>query len=487
MLKDILYRKNTLAMVVVLVVLLMIIAFQALFSWRSINGELSNRQRIETNVKNDRIESLKNEVANIIDNSAPAFEQQLAYPDQMRPLLLNMMRKNPELLGCAVAFVPGYYEEKGRLFSPYAYREDTLLRTKLLTYDYTDFEWYRNVVVNGQKGWCKPYADQDGTYALMSTYSIPLYDDSHRVVAVLTGDLPMSDLTPLEMNDQNVASMRSVIILCLQVLVLLFVAFLAWYTYMNIKLAKAATADKKCFSDELNVALTVQKSLLPTRKVQHQHVSVVASLIPAPKVSGDIYDYEIKGDTLYFCIGDMASSGMGATMAMTIASTAFRTSIVDDDEPAQTMRKINKALMRIEERQMFGTFFVGKLNMQTGSLTSCNGGHFLPIIISSDGLSSLDVVPNVPLGLKEWNFEQQTTQLHLGDMLFLYTDGILESTNGQQQAFGDKRLMLHLKSLSQSAKTPEQIVQHLTTVVGRHQGEDSIANDDLTMMVVSFS
>ena len=256
---------------------------------------------------------------------------------------------------------------------------------------------------------------------------------------------------------------------------------------MNIKLAKAATADKKCFSDELNVALTVQKSLLPTRKVQHQHVSVVASLIPAPKVSGDIYDYEIKGDTLYFCIGDMASSGMGATMAMTIASTAFRTTIVDDDEPAQTMRKINKALMRIEERQMFGTFFVGKLNMQTGSLTSCNGGHFLPIIISSDGLSSLDVVPNVPLGLKEWNFEQQTTQLHLGDMLFLYTDGILESTNGQQQAFGDKRLMLHLKSLSQSAKTPEQIVQHLTTVVGRHQGEDSIANDDLTMMVVSFS
>jgi serine phosphatase RsbU (regulator of sigma subunit) len=397
-----------------------------------------------------------------------------------------MVRKNPQLLGAAVAFVPDYHPELGKLYAPYVYRQYDDIKVQVLNYDYTQFDWYLNAAKKGKRDWCDPYVDQDGTYALMSTYSLTLHDQQGRVAAVLTGDLPMSELSYVTGEIYHKSSMRSIAVLAMQFLAILFILFIGWRAYKNMKKMEEADKEKEDVSEELNIASRLQAVILPQVYPKHERLSMAGSIVPAPQVSGDFYDFTLQDNKLFFCIGDVSTHGLGATLAMLVTRTVYRTSINSQESLALIMGKMNRALTELNEPHMFAMLFMGRLDLATGSLSYCNAGHLPPYRLSGGVATPLDVRANVPLGIRDWEYESQHVLLHPGDTLFLYTAGIVERVNGEEKAFGEKRLALHLKNASEYGDEPKAVLQRVKTALDNYVGDNGALVDDLTMLAVGY-
>ena len=481
------FRYNIGVLMVILLVFLLTTLLQGYFTWKSINDELQNRKRMEANVENERVDVLQHNVEHAINSAMAGFEQSIEDPEAVTQLLIKLIKNNPEILGSAVAFKPDFLPEQNRLYAPYVYRDHGEIRSILLSYDYTIYDWYLNVVKKNEGGWCEPYADQDGTYAIMSTYSVPLRNKDNRIVAVLTADLPMSELSRVTNEIYHQTSMRSIVILAMQVFSILLIIFIAWRAVMGMRNLEQVRKEKERTTYELGTASRIQSAILPKTLLQHEHIGIHAMLEPAEEVSGDFYDYVLDGDQLSFCIGDVATRGLGAAMAMLVTRTAYRTSIRSQHSVAKVVAEMNSALVGINEQQMYATFFAAQLNLTTGVLHYCNAGHLAPVLLSANGQSTaLPTVPNVPLGISEWEFEEQQLQLQSGDTLFLYTDGIVESMNQNKEAFGEKKLMLHLKNSAMSKDSSQAVVSRISTAIHHHLGAENRAVDDLTMLAVQF-
>ncbi len=479
-------RYNIVVLSAILAVFLVITMLQAYFTWTSINDELQNREKMEVNVQNEKIDALKKSVADIVDSSAPAFEQKLDDVEQIKALLLSMVRQNEDLLGATVAFAPDYHPENGRLYAPYVYRMDGNIHTKMLSYDYTQFDWYAVPYKEDKSGWCAPYADQDGTYLLMSTYSVVLHDVSGKKAAILTSDLPMSELSYVTDVIYRKSSLRSIIILSMQIFGILLILFIVWRAVAGMRKMEVIHKENEAISGELSIASELQRAILPTEYPKHDHLDIHASLTPASQVSGDFYDFILHDDKLYFCIGDVSTQGLGAALAMLITRTAYRTTVNRHEQLSVIMNEMNQSLVAINEQHMYATFFAGLLDLSTGRLTYCNAGHLHPYLLSDGEAEQIDISANVPLGITDWDFETQEMQLKHGSTLFLYTDGIIEALNQQQGAFGEKRLALHLRKIAEKDVKPHAVVKHIKTAVSHHLGVDSTAADDLTMLSISY-
>ncbi len=471
----------------ILFILLLNMLLQGYFTWRSISDEQRSRQQIEADVRNEKVDVLKKNVERIVSSSVAAFEQQVESLEQTNRQLLSLLQNNKELLGASVAFKPNYLQDKPRLYAPYVYREGDNIRTKVLTYDYTTFEWYQNALGKPSGSWTKPYAVSESNYTLMMSYSVPLHNSRHQQVAVFTVDLPMSQLNTIDNTPYQRMSNRTMIILAMQVFSILLILFISYRAFVDFRKKETILREQEQVEYEMSIAQEIQKDILPYELPQQEHLRVSATLQPAEQVSGDFYDYRICGDSLCFCIGDIATKGMGAAMAMVVTWTAYRASKGNGESLADVIRQMNKALTDINEQQMFATFFAGELNLQTGMLTYCNAGHLAPVVLTAGGEATpLDVKPNVPLGLEDWVFEQQSLQMQAGDTLYLYTDGVTEAMNEQEGVFGDKRLMLHLRNAAQDKDQPEAIVKRLTSALHHHVGVDRKSNDDMTMLAIQY-
>lgn len=479
-------RSSILLLSVALVVFLFSTIVQAVFTWQSINDEIMNRNRMEVNVKNEKIDHLMQGVEKVVSNAATAFEQELDNPKRIEELLLTLVRQNTDLLGSAIAFVPNYYPDKTKLYSPYVYREGELIRKSLLEYDYTKYEWYALPMKSKQSGWCEPYTDGDGTYVAMRTYSVPLRDSTSRVVAVLTGDLPMTELSYATNSIYHRVSMRSVLILGIQLLGILLIIFIFIRSILNVRKYEQTAKENQLVSEELNLASQLQTNLLPQYAPSNSHLNLAATLIPAHQMCGDFYDYSLKGDCLYFCIGDVAIRGLSSALAMTVTRTVYRSCLLDEVEPAKMMYKMNHILTGINENYMYATFFAGKLNLSTGVLCYCNAGHCAPYLLSGKQATSVDVASNVPLGIIEWNFVEQQLQLKSGDVLFFFTDGIVEAMNNKKESFGEKRLSLQMRRASENRQNPSVIISNVEKAVNQFLGIGNKADDDLTMMAIGY-
>jgi hypothetical protein len=474
------------ALSAILLILILTTLLQAYYTWRSINEENRNRRQMEVNVMNEKIDNLKSSVATIVGNSAPVFEQNANDTKQVEQLLFSMVRQNPELLGAAVAFVPGYHPERGQLYAPYVFRQDSIIKKKLLKYDYTLYDWYTEPVENKEAGWCEPYTDGDGTYLAMTTYSFPLRDGDGNIIAVLTGDLPMSELSYLTFNIYHETSRRGIIILCMQIFTMLLILFVGWWAIVSLRKYNKVNKENEEISNEMSIASTLQAKILPREYPKDSRVALSASLVNAPQVSGDFYDFAMQGDFLYFCIGDVATNGLGAALAMTVTRTVYRTSMQHHEPLSRMVSNMNQALVGISEQHMYATFFAGRLDLATGLLCYCNAGHLAPFLLSGGDAKRLEVESNVPLGFTEWEFTGQQVQMHAGDVLFLFTDGIVEAMNPQKEVFGDKRLALHMKRACENGDSPEAVVKRIGTALKHHLGVDNPNKDDLTMLALSY-
>ena len=244
---------------------------------------------------------------------------------------------------------------------------------------------------------------------------------------------------------------------------------------------EATTTAKERMESELRIARNIQMSMVPSVFPNVEGLDMYATMTPAKEVGGDLYNYLQVGDNLYFCIGDVSGKGVPASLFMAIVTRGFRTLALTGKTPAEIATRLNFELTENNEEGMFVTMFICRLNLKTQRLEYCNAGHNPPIIGNDDGqFSFLDVLPNAPIGL--WpglEYEGEEIEYLSNRKMLLYTDGLNEAENRQQEQYGEDRIIELLTS--QSASSAHDIVEALKADTDRFR-DGAEQNDDLTLL-----
>ena len=271
------------------------------------------------------------------------------------------------------------------------------------------------------------------------------------------------------------------------ILMLLGFLLLGYIIYRFLKNNKRMAENEKerdRIDTELQVAKRIQSEMLPHNDVNHDNFDIAATLLSAREVGGDIYDYFIRDDKLFFAIGDASGKGVASALIMSVAHSMFRSFGSRESHPARIMQKINQTVCHGNDSSMFVTFFIGVLDLPTGRLHYCNAGHDTPLLIDDKAIN-LDVKSNIPLGVDEdWFFEGQQALLKPGNTLLLYTDGLTEAMDAKHNQFGLQRvkdtISLHLTD------APQQLLDALRTACNDF-ADGAVQSDDLTMLAVKFT
>lgn len=262
-------------------------------------------------------------------------------------------------------------------------------------------------------------------------------------------------------------------------------------TILNIKKLEKVTSERERIQSELKIASAIQMGMLPKVNILEagdQEVEVASQLVPAKEVGGDLYDYFIKENNLFFCIGDVSGKGVPASLFMAVARSLFRASASNSTDPEIIISGMNNTLVEFNDRDMFVTLFLGVLNLKTGRLNYCNAGHDAPVILDNNGVAQLKVTPNLPLGVfPDFDFKAQQIQLRKGSMMFLYTDGITEAMNERKEEFGEKRMMdlLKQKYSENPHITPSSMIKEIDKDIMDFVGQAE-QSDDFTILAFKF-
>ena len=255
----------------------------------------------------------------------------------------------------------------------------------------------------------------------------------------------------------------------------------------QIEETKIMNEEKGRLEGELHTARHIQMSMLPKTFPpfpERDDLDIYGLLAPAKEVGGDLYDFYIRDEKLFFCIGDVSGKGVPASLVMAVTRSLFRSTSSHENRPSRIINIINDAIARDNESNMFVTFFLGILDLPTGRLRYCNAGHNAPISIKQDKVGFLQVIPNIPIGvLTDFQFEEQETWLPHGAAIFLFTDGLNEAENNNHEQFGDGRI-LAVEQDAYNLSAQEQI-DKMTQAVKMHvNGAEQ--NDDMTMLSIKY-
>ena len=241
---------------------------------------------------------------------------------------------------------------------------------------------------------------------------------------------------------------------------------------------------KERMENEIHIASEIQMAMIPKTFPpfpDRTDLDFAASIVPAKEVGGDLYDFFIRDERLYFCIGDVSGKGIPASLVMAVTRSLFRATSAHETNPQRIVTAMNDTMSESNESNMFVTFFCGVLNLATGHLHYCNAGHNPPLILTDD-ICVLPIQPNIPLGIQYgFSFSEQETDLSYDDSLLLYTDGLTEAENMQAQQFGLDRVEAVLRTRRSSQEHLEALQSTVTEFVG-----DAPQSDDLTMLFIRF-
>ena len=204
-------------------------------------------------------------------------------------------------------------------------------------------------------------------------------------------------------------------------------------------------------------------------------------------MGGDLFDFYIRDEKLFFVIGDVSGKGVPASLVMAVSRTLFRIVSSHLDEPSEIMEQMNEALSDQNDSNMFVTLFIGSLDLSNGHLRYCNGGHDSPLLIDmkQKQCQLLNCKSNLPVGvISGFKFEPQETDIDTDTLIFLYTDGLTEAENIQQQLFSEARIFeVAQQLLAQDSVTAHHIVEVMARAVKDYVG-DAEQSDDLTMLAI---
>lgn len=236
---------------------------------------------------------------------------------------------------------------------------------------------------------------------------------------------------------------------------------------------------------ELRLAAQMQLSMLRPDRASSARFDLAAYLKPAKETGGDLYDYVVRGDELLFVVGDVSGKGVSAALFMTQVCSLFRSAVARCDAPDAIVREINDVLARHNPNMTFCTMFVGIYNCATHLLQYCNAGHTRPLVLSDCRVSTVDVVPNMAVGVMEgFDYKSQSLSLKQSDTLIVYTDGVTEAMDGNHKLFGEQRLN-DAVAATDACRDAREIVADITDALQcfTHGAPQS---DDITILSLSI-
>jgi len=247
---------------------------------------------------------------------------------------------------------------------------------------------------------------------------------------------------------------------------------------------KQVNETKGRIEGELNAAKDIQMSMLPKlfpAYPDRDDIDIYGQLTSAKEVGGDLFDFFIRDDKLFFCIGDVSGKGIPASLVMAMTRSLFRNIANHESRPEKIVSLINEAMSDGNDSNMFVTFFLGVLDLQTGQLHYCNAGHDWPYIVGN-GITELKSDPNLPVGtFSDTVYCLEEYRMPEGTILFMYTDGLTEAQDSQNNLFGDQRIV----DVLQTGGSCKEIIAKMTEAVHKFVG-DAEQSDDLTMLAIQY-
>ena len=295
-------------------------------------------------------------------------------------------------------------------------------------------------------------------------------------------------------NDKDIYSGLREVCIYLSLLMLAGMALLGYIIYRTARSARSlreTTAEKERMGSELRIARDIQESMLPKTfppYPERNDVDIFASLVPAKEVGGDLYDFHIRNEKLFFCIGDVSGKGVPASLVMAVTRSLFRSVSTHEDQPESIISIMNESMTDMNESDMFVTLFVGVLDLATGQLRYCNAGHEEPLLIGK-GVGLLPTNDNIPVGLMpSWSYEGQEVLIYEGTTIFLYTDGLTEAEDSTHTQFGRQRMVKTAQYAlrNDGSCNPEAIIALQTEALQRFVG-NAEQSDDLTMLAIRYN
>ena len=252
--------------------------------------------------------------------------------------------------------------------------------------------------------------------------------------------------------------------------------------------ARLATEERRLreLERELDAARTIQHSLLPASMPDVPGWEVAAAYEPARQVGGDLYHLEKTADSLHLAVADVSGKGMPACLYMVNVVTNMRALAAQRLGPADLMTRLNKLLLSTMTDGRFVTLFWATVDTASGRVSYCNGGHNPALVLRvsgeiewhNDGGTLVGLLPDIP-------FVGGELTLQPGDQFILYSDGVTEAVRGDNDFFGDDRLVeAAVGAFAEGRATPQAMVSAIFSAVLAHE-QGAPAADDKTIVVVS--
>lgn len=531
-------------LIVAAVLLEGISAVQYFTSRSATRHEAEQRAKAELRKAELEIELHTIELETAAKTLALLAEKNLNNPDSIYAatrLAVSTLRSNTSM---AVAYIPNYFPKYGRYFEVCSSRfsEDSIYTRQIgsAEHDYTKMEWFQNGLTIDSCWWCEPYLDDSGSQAYVVSCSCPIRNPKGEVVAVVCIDLSLDDLKniseylqvypnsfytirsgdgteivpapdtipghkysiyteeidatgwhieviiPEEVLFADINRVRTIVI-CLMVLGLAILALILVYSArMTHKMLRLAEQNNR-MEGELEVAQTIQNAMLP--KVfppfaDRPDINIYGMVQPAKEIGGDLYDFYVRHEKLFFCVGDVSGKGVPASLIMATIRSLFRSTTAHAENPAVIAAEINNTISEQNDENMFITLFIGVLNLKNGTLDYCNAGHNSPVIMTNESCRMIDVLPNLPIGVMSgFVYQAQQMKVQRGEMIFLYTDGLTEAENIRHDQYGEQRMLDNLAATN--GLRPREIVDRMEQSVKDFVGT-APQSDDLTMLAVRF-
>ena len=257
----------------------------------------------------------------------------------------------------------------------------------------------------------------------------------------------------------------------------------------HIHRMESITAERARIGTELGLATNIQLGMLPSTYPafpDRKDFDIFGLMDPAREVGGDFYNYFlVDDDHLCFLIADVSGKGIPASLVMMAMQITLGVGARQGKSPAEILEEANNTLCARNNTEMFVTVWLGILELSTGKLMASNAGHEYPALCPPGG--RFELVKNkhsfVVGGMEDMTYHEYTLQLAPGARLFLYTDGVPEATDAQQQMFGTDRM---LDALNEGTNdSPEGVIERM-----RQRVDDFVQEaeqfDDLTMLCLEY-
>lgn len=261
------------------------------------------------------------------------------------------------------------------------------------------------------------------------------------------------------------------------------------FILVNYIRERETAAAKEMMEGELKVAREIQMGIIPKMFPpfpDQSEFDLYAILEPAKEVGGDLYDFFLLDDEyLFFAVGDVSGKGVPASLFMAVTKTLLKARAITGMTPGEILHRVNNELCMDNDSSMFVTVFLGILHLCRGEITYSNGGHNLPYLYHRDGrLQQLEKTPGIALGVMEdIPYGNREVVLQEGDCLLLYSDGVTEAHDLDNNLYEEERLEGFLAR--EGGSPPRELCQKLQAEINDFARGREPA-DDITVMAIKF-